>query len=347
MQLFSESAHNPETNQRPRPPSINQNEYGTNSLNFSVNSILPITDSRAIQMHSVNPPKLQSEKMQSFLNEAVNRHSFSESIYSEPYSNNSRYDMPVHRIELRQQQQQHRDGISDFIHQNNGSGPHYQSSLEISGNRNVMSNNNQSQFVQLSSDQRDEVAASVSMISNSSYDTSSLRSKVRNEFFESNNLNSNKSNVVQNKNVDDIIITAKTNGKKNDPKIEFMMESLPVPIIVLPTNKHDQKQEQQQSNLLLEKNDQNQYKFPNSGDNNTHIQEEETKGCENNTVVMRRQKLSTNIVDRPVRRVSYLRATANDTSVQEVNSAESSILNKKSAGTVEDDVRPFIEFLKR
>lgn len=71
------------------------------------------------------------------------------------------------------------------------------------------------------------------------------------------------------------------------------------------------------------------------------------------TVVLRRQKHVGSNIDRPVRRISYLRATANDTSVQEVTSADMAAATEQCADisekgeTVEDDLRVFLKYLKR
>lgn len=70
-------------------------------------------------------------------------------------------------------------------------------------------------------------------------------------------------------------------------------------------------------------------------------------------MVLRRQKHVGGIVDRPVRRISYLRATANDTSVQEITAAEAAAatepcndISEKEEPT-EDDLRVFLKYLKR
>lgn len=74
-------------------------------------------------------------------------------------------------------------------------------------------------------------------------------------------------------------------------------------------------------------------------------------------MVLRRQKhLGTNI-DRPVRRISYLRATANDTSVQEIAAAEAAAVssvtseqcdeNSDKSDPIEEDLKAFWKYLKR
>lgn len=71
------------------------------------------------------------------------------------------------------------------------------------------------------------------------------------------------------------------------------------------------------------------------------------------TVVLRRQKHIGNNIDRPVRRISYLRATANDTSAQEITAAESATATEPYADIsekvepIEDDLRLFLKYLKR
>lgn len=71
------------------------------------------------------------------------------------------------------------------------------------------------------------------------------------------------------------------------------------------------------------------------------------------TVVLRRQKHVGNNIDRPVRRISYLRATANDTSAQEITAAEETAAIATCADIsekgepVEDDLRVFLNYLKR
>lgn len=71
------------------------------------------------------------------------------------------------------------------------------------------------------------------------------------------------------------------------------------------------------------------------------------------TVVLRRQKHVGNNSDRPVRRISYLRATANDTSAQEITVAEETAAIAPCADIsekgepVEDDLRVFLNYLKR
>lgn len=104
-------------------------------------SAAAITTSTSYAMHqpqslSINPPKLNSEKMQTYLNEAVNRHSFSESIYSEPYYIGGRY-------ESRNQQ---RNGSSMAYQNANGTsaGPLHQSTIEISGRIVPLSKSNSS-----------------------------------------------------------------------------------------------------------------------------------------------------------------------------------------------------------
>lgn len=175
-QLFSDSAHNPETNQRPRTV-INQTEFDSRTLNGAIttntntSNFGTVTGARLFQQHPINPPKLNSERMQSFLNEAVNRHSFNESIYSEPYPNHAnRFDTLPGRLEARA----HQNGQS-FACANNVPGPMYQNPAEV-----IQINGNQSHLVQSAGSQRNDLATPV--ISHSSFDTyATLRPKDRRE----------------------------------------------------------------------------------------------------------------------------------------------------------------------
>lgn len=209
VQLFSESAHNPETNQRPRT-NLNHSDYGTNAANCTVPMIatepLPSTTTApapSYPMHqpqsiTANPPKLNSEKMQTYLNDAVNRHSFSESIYSEPYYMGSRYDGIGQRIDPRLQQQ--RNGTSMPYHNVNGTGagPLHQSTIEISGRIVPLSKSNSASCQSYASMQmppatsksihsRRSDSAAVLVKSSHSYDASSLRPHERSDFLRSTN----------------------------------------------------------------------------------------------------------------------------------------------------------------
>lgn len=202
QQLFSESAHNPETNQRPRS-NLSQSEYGTNYANLLINEPLPSTAAPAYPIYqpqtqsiAVNPPKLNSEKMQSYLNDAVNRHSFSESIYSEPYyMSGSRYDGIGQRIDPRLQ---HRNGsIMPYQNANDiSAGPLHQSTNEISGRIVPLSKSNSASCQSYASMQmpttsnathsRRSDGAAVLVKSSHSYDASSLRPVERTDFLRSN-----------------------------------------------------------------------------------------------------------------------------------------------------------------
>lgn len=204
QQLFSESAHNPETNQRPRS-NLSPSENGTNAVNYAIPVMtepLPSTASPAYPIHqpqsiAVNPPKLNSEKMQSYLNEAVNRHSFSESIYSEPYyMSGSRYDGVGQRIDPRFQQ---RNGTSISYQNANGTGAGslHQSTIEISGRIVPLSKSNSASCQSSTSMQmattskpnhlRRSDGATVLVKSSQSYDASSLRPIERTDFLRKHN----------------------------------------------------------------------------------------------------------------------------------------------------------------
>lgn len=148
------------------------------------------------QSMAANPPKLNSEKMQSYLNEAVNRHSFSESIYSEPYYMSGRYDGVGARIDHRLQQ---RNGPSVTCQSANGTsaGPLHQSTIEISGRAVPLCKSNSACCQSYSSMQmpvasksiqsRRSDGAAVLVKSSHSYDSSSLRPIERSDFHRSNN----------------------------------------------------------------------------------------------------------------------------------------------------------------
>lgn len=70
------------------------------------------------------------------------------------------------------------------------------------------------------------------------------------------------------------------------------------------------------------------------------------------TVVLRRPKTNSNIVDRPVRRISYLKATANDISVQTEETELPQTIEQPTDKSMEkdnssDDLQLFIQYLKR
>lgn len=162
---------------------------------------MPSTTASAYSMQqiqqsiTVNPPKLNSETMQSYLNEAVNRHSFSESIYSEPYYISGRYDGIGQRIDPRLQQ---RNGSSISYQNANGTGggPLHQSTIEISGRIVPLSKSNsvncqsyasmQMPKTSNSSQSRRSDGATVLVKSSHSYDASSLRPHERTDFLRSN-----------------------------------------------------------------------------------------------------------------------------------------------------------------
>lgn len=145
---------------------------------------------------AVNPPKLNSEKMQSYLNEAVNRHSFSESIYSEPYYMSGRYDGVGQRVDPRFQQ---RNGTSVPYQNANGTaaGPLHQSTIEISGRIVPLSKSNSASCQTATSMQmatnskpnhsRRSDGATVLVKSSQSYDASSLRPMERTDFLRKHN----------------------------------------------------------------------------------------------------------------------------------------------------------------
>lgn len=67
------------------------------------------------------------------------------------------------------------------------------------------------------------------------------------------------------------------------------------------------------------------------------------------TAVIRRPKSSNNSADRPVRRISYLRATANDISVQESTSLAECIkkLPLENDQCLNDELQQLLQFCKK